>query len=167
METLAGRYLRGWGVPESDRAAFLLLEKATAVGHTSSARMVGQNYEQGTGGVAKDILKAKELYTLGAKAGNSLARRQLGEFEFRQENYPMAVEHFKIAAAAGDDGSLGHLEVGHRHGLVSQADLSEATTACKAAKEIMESGARKRIDPETRKVFDDQERMQLVGSKCI
>ncbi|CAB9498117.1 Sel1 repeat [Seminavis robusta] len=164
METMAGSFLNGAGVVKDEYVAFRLLKQAADHGSASAARMAGQFYELGNAGVPKDLEKAKELYIMGAEGGNSLSRTQLGMFEIKQENYVEGIAHLKIAAAAGHDLALDTLKQGRGLGFVSEEEVLESAKALHAAKEVIESDARKAIHPMMRNMMDDKDVTSSVNA---
>ena len=54
----------------------------------------------------RDTKKAKYYFELAAMGGDTVARHNLGLFEYRAGNLDRAVKHWMIAVGAGHDNSL-------------------------------------------------------------
>jgi TPR repeat protein len=86
------------GVQQDRVKAMELLKKAAELGSSESHFSLGSLYNQGG-----DLKKAKFHYKAAALVG---ARFHLGIMEGQSQNPERAVQHFKIAASAGEYNSM-------------------------------------------------------------
>jgi TPR repeat protein len=92
--------------------------------------------------VERDAEKAKYYWELAAKAGNVIARHDLGVMEGNAGNMDRAAKHWMISAGAGYDKSLEAIQKGYVNGHVTKDDFEKALRAHKEAKDEMRSDQR-------------------------
>jgi hypothetical protein len=101
--TLGILYQDGHGVKADDRAAAYWFSAAAAQGHRASEYALGGMYEEGEGGLPKDLAKATELYIKSANQGFDLAQEAIGiQYELGEgvpRNRPKAIA---LLRASGD-----------------------------------------------------------------
>ena len=70
-------------------------------------------YNNGRGGVERDIKKANQYYELAAIGGDTRARHNLGSYEYMKGNSDRALKHWMISAGGGEKESLGAIQDGN------------------------------------------------------
>jgi len=121
MEMLAGRYIQGVGVKQSDKKATELFIMAAKRGQASAQINLGQFYERGVHGLTQSPKRAIEYYTLAAEQGFAEAQFNLGTMYLHGEgvetSYSKAREWITKAAAQGNEDAIKGLKVLDEHGL--------------------------------------------------
>jgi len=120
------------------KVAFKFWTKAAELGDLQAHYQLSILYHNGEG-VKKN--EKKETYHLekAAIGGHPIARFNLGCIEGQNGRHERAIKHFIIAAAQGEDDSLGNLRKMYQNGLVSKEDLATALRAHKAAVDATKS----------------------------
>jgi len=81
-----------------------------------------------------------------AKKGDVCARFNLGVIEEYHKHHNLAIKHFELAAAAGDEDAMKRLRTYFSLGKISEADLEETLRAHQAACDEMHSEERERYE---------------------
>ena len=81
MSELGGLYLMGDGVPQSNERGLEWLKRAILQGSLNAQSLLGLCYEIGLGGVTKNYLEARRLYTLSSARGFTSATKDLTGLE--------------------------------------------------------------------------------------
>jgi uncharacterized protein len=122
---LAGRYSRGDGVAADPDVAGHWLVRAAQGGHVEARAILGTILlEQAT--TAEETQAAIEWLTAAAEAGNTLARLLLGQTALEAGRGEEAVQHFVVAAEAGDAATQVGLGLIHSNGENVPVDHLEA-----------------------------------------
>ena len=125
--------------------AFEFYKKAAELGDASAHYQLSLLYLKGHG-VEKD--KGKEIYHAeeAAIGGHPAARHNLGNEEWRNDNFERAVKHHIIAAALGEELSIKVLIGAFKRGFVQKEDLAATLRAHQAAVDATKSPQRKAGD---------------------
>ena len=105
---------------------------------------LGCMYNDGLHGAPIDKVRGRKYLVDAIKMGNTLARYTLGMIEEEEENIDLAIRHWKLAAAAGEDFSVKKLWTCFFKGNLEKADLEETLRAHKDACDTMNSVERER-----------------------
>ena len=120
MAMLAGRYLKGVGVKQSDKKTIELLEMAAKGGHSGAQYQLGQYYVQGRRGLTQSDKRAIEYYKLAANQGDPTAQNFLGlmyaEGKGIEQSFSKAREWWTKSAAQGDENAIKALQQLDEHG---------------------------------------------------
>ena len=139
---LGVHYYRGnKGLRQNYQKAVELWLRAGELGCATANHNLGNCYHNGVG-VERDMKKAIYYYELAATGGDPAARFNLGLLEENEGNVNRAVKHFMIAAGAGCDDSLRHVQLGYMNGHATKDDFEKALHTHKDAKDEMESEQR-------------------------
>ena len=146
MIHLAGKYRDGDNGLRIDEAkAFELLQMAAGLGFAEAFVELGC-------GVAKKGLssthnrrKAKVYFEEAAKRGYVHSRHNLGHLLAGEGNSELAIKHWHLAAAAGNDSSMKNLWKYFNMSKLSKPDLEKALRAHKASSDEMNSEERERF----------------------
>jgi TPR repeat protein len=115
MDLLAGRYIRGVGVKQSDKKAVELYEMAAKRGHANAQYNLGQYYRQGIHGLTKSSKRAIEYYILAAEQGYLDAQYNLGNMCVRgdgiEQSNSKAREWWTKAAAQEHELAIQNLKI--------------------------------------------------------
>lgn len=76
-------------------------------------------------GLRQDEERARKYYELAAMAGNPHSRTYLGTLEAQSGNFPLAIRHWRIAAAVGVQFSVDKLDAFCQMGLISSSEVDE------------------------------------------
>ena len=126
MVMLAGRYIDGVGVKQSDKKAIELFEMAAKRGDATAQFCLGLYYDEGKRGVTQSTTSAIEFYTLAAAQGFVRAQSSLGTIYAQKDGidekqqlyfYAKAREWWTKAAAQGDKLSIEGLKVFDKLGM--------------------------------------------------
>ena len=79
MHNLARCYFYGWGITQNQQMAFELFEKAAMKNVIPAKYFLGKYYEEGLGGIKKDMNRAISYYQQASDKGNTNARNRLAE----------------------------------------------------------------------------------------
>ena len=117
-----------FGLPRNRAKALELWKQAGELGHAGAYFNIGNAYYNGRG-VERDEKKANHYYELAAMGGNSMARHNLGAFEWRAGNWKRAIKHCMIAAGAGENESVKGIQQFYKHGHATKDDYTKALRA--------------------------------------
>jgi len=92
------------------------LEKTALKGDPASVYLLGQNYQNGTGGFVKDLRLAERYLREASKAGYADANLPLGKLLLELMNNEEAVEFIKLAAEKGSGEAQFELGLLHAYG---------------------------------------------------
>ena len=139
---LAGLYARGlYGMPQDLRKATELLLKAGELGFAKGYYGLGNSYYNGDG-VQVDMEKAKYYLELAAMNGHTKARHNLACIERQTGNHNRSMEHFVMAAKAGDRLSLGNVKRGFMEGYIAKDEYASTLRAHHERQQEMKSDTR-------------------------
>ena len=146
--SLAHKYRDGdtlYDIPK-DEARFLefIHHAADDLGSSVAMASLGEAYLFGIHEFAKDEKKGRNYLENAIKIGNVPARFVIGRVEAENGNVEIAIRHWKLAAAAGDNHSTKQLWKRFYLGAFEKAELEETLRAHKAACDSMNSEERKR-----------------------
>ena len=146
--SLAGLYRNGdarSNIPkDEDKSSELLHHAANGLGYSAAMAELGRMYSDGVDGVVKDETKGRKYLGDAVKMGEVDARKTLACFEAEGGNVKLAIRHWKLAAAAGDEPSTKELWKCFCKGALEKAELEETLRAHKEACDSMNSEERKR-----------------------
>ena len=114
------------------KAAITYFCDAAKLNNAGAHYFMGLYYEMGNG-VEKDLKKAIHHWNLAAIGGHSIARYNVGCFEYACSQYERAVKHWMISAKLGHDKSLDKLKDFYREGHVRKDDFAAALRGHQAA----------------------------------
>jgi TPR repeat protein len=98
------------GLPKDDLKALDCLIKAVELGSPEACTNIGTCYDEGNG-VVIDKERAALFKRVGALRGSVIARHNVGVSEYNNlGNIEIGIRHWKIAAEAGNQGSLNALK---------------------------------------------------------
>ena len=147
MINLAGMYLQGAkGLRKNDEKAFELLNRAADLGSLDAIALLGQHISFGHLDNIKDESIGREYLKDSAVKGNVHSQHSLGTILYKEGNIALAIKHWNLAAAAGQDQSMKGLWSCFNKGKLSKPDLEKALRAHKAARDEMNSEQRERWD---------------------
>ena len=139
---MAGHYIEGEGVFQSDTKSLELIACAAELGEVEAFSRIGSFYLDGTA-VEEDISKAVEIFEVGAKKGSISAHQRLAEFHGINENIQDCIEHTKVAASAGDQIAMDNLMANYKvNKLLSKEDLSQTLLAFQTSRNEMKNKER-------------------------
>ena len=106
MDLLAGRYISGTGVKQSDKKAIELYEMAAKRGDAGAQYNLGLFYDQGMHGLTQSSKRAIEYYTLATEQGHAKAQCNLGTMynigcRGVNKDEKRAIEFYTLAAEQG------------------------------------------------------------------
>ena len=111
---LAGRYLGGFGVKQSDKKGIELYDMAAKRGNATAQYNLAICYEQGIHGVTQSSTRAIAFYTLAANQGHLDAQLNLGTMYANgkgiETSYSKAREWLTKAAAQGHEHAIKFLK---------------------------------------------------------
>ena len=106
LEGLAGSYVHGIGVKQSDNKAIELYEMAAKRGNATAQYNLGQYYRRGDHGLTQSDQRAFEYYTLAAEQGYTDAQYNLAIMyangNYVEQSDTRALELYKMAAKGGN-----------------------------------------------------------------
>ena len=127
---LGGCHSEGvYGLPRDYDKALKLWHRAGELGYTKAYNNVGNAYHFGEG-VERDEKKADHYFELAAIGGDVTARYNLGNAEWRADNWDRAVKHYMIAAGVGLNNSVKNIQQLYRNGHATKEDYAKALRAC-------------------------------------
>ncbi|EJK53784.1 hypothetical protein THAOC_26703 [Thalassiosira oceanica] len=138
--------------PTEDASTLALIQKCVVKDDTAAISFLGEQYYYGSRGVAKDAIRAIELWTeaaelgsidahyhLGAWQRDADSRHLLGVADHDDGNHQLAVQHFMITAKMGYEPSLNAIKDMFKEGHVTKAQYTEALLGYRDAMEEMKS----------------------------
>ena len=134
------------GVKKDDEKAIKLFQRAADLGSAEAIGQLGSWAAKGWLESTPDTTKAKEYLEDAAKKGDINSRYNLSHLLAEEGNFELAIKHWHLSAAAGDDDSMKPLWGCFSRGRLSKADLEKALRAHKAACDEMKSEERERYD---------------------
>jgi len=145
MVMLARYYKEGeLGLVRDEAKALELTRRAADLGSPDALGRLGSCFLYGELGVIRDEEKARVHWEDAAKKGDAISRCILGVFEEENEEHDLAIKHYKLAAAAGDESAVKHLWK-YFPSKLDKAELEEILRAHKEACDEMNSEERKRF----------------------
>jgi hypothetical protein len=132
-------------IPQDEAKSVELLHRAADDLRSSAAMAtLGSMYLDGQNGAAIDATKGRKYLEDAIKMGNVGARFVLGWAEGEEKNMDLAIRHWKLAAAAGEEHSVKMLWKCFFKGMLEKNELEEALRAHKEACDSMNSEERGR-----------------------
>ena len=131
------------GVPQHHPKALELLQKSCDcdLGESAAANNLAGYYRRGFPevGIGMDHYKAKECFEVAAyKNGSVMAWYNLGASYYQMDqDIPVAMYHWRVAAANGLDIALENVKQGRSSGVATKTNLDATLPACKASKDEM------------------------------
>jgi len=129
-----GRY----GLKADNAMAKKMLTKAAELGVKFAHLLLGQIYY-----CEGESAKMHKHWVAAAISGDVYARHQLGCMDYDDENYGRAVQHWKISAKMGLEGSLNAIKDLFLKGHATKMDYAEALRGYQSAAEEMKSPERR------------------------
>ena len=129
-----------------DEARFLefIHNAADDLGYSAAMLELGRMYSDGVDGVPTDKGKGLKYLENAVKMGNVKARNSLACIEVESGNSKLAICHWKLAAAAGDEPSTKKLWRCFLKGALEKTELEETLRAHQEACDSMNSEERER-----------------------
>ena len=147
MTNLALKFRDGTnGLRKGEAKASELINRAADLGSAEALGTLGVWAANGQPGSIPDRAKAKEYFEDAAAKGDTLSRHNLGNLLAGEGNFELAIKHWHLAAAAGDDDSMKCLWNCFSEGKLSKPDLLKSLRAHKPVSDEMESEERERFD---------------------
>ena len=147
--TLAYEYREGnaqMNIPKDfGKSLELLHHAADDLGFPVAIKELGHMYYDGVNGIPKDKVKGRKYLEDAVTMGDVKARFFLGFIEAQNDNIDLAIRHWKLAAAAGDELSMKNLWQCFHQGTLEKAELVEALRAHKEACDAMNSVERESV----------------------
>ena len=141
MDNRHGRY----GLPQDEIRAMELFHQSAELGCVDAMSALGGYYTFGMG-LPKDVRRGLKYLKDAARRGDVLARKNLAIYEDRRGNTNLAIRHAKIAAAAGDPGSMKNVWRLFLRGKISKAEIEDVLRANKDACDEMKTDDRDRYN---------------------
>ena len=142
---LGGKYFYGGlGLAKNVTRAIELWTEAAELGSIDAHSHLGNRYYLGTG-VKEDKPRGIHHWQQAAMKGDAESRHNLGAFEFGEENYELAVQHWMISAKMGCEESLNFIKGMFIKGHATKAQYAEALRGYQHAVEEMKSPQREEV----------------------
>jgi len=135
---MAMKYKSGIGLFQSDTKALEHYIRAAELGHDDAYALIGDSYLNGLA-VEENMTKAFEFYEIAAKKGSVYAQKRLAYVHGRNGNIPTSIQHYRVAASAGDKVSLDHVMKCYKKELLSKEDLTKTLRSFQESNDLMES----------------------------
>jgi len=133
---MAGHYMRGEGVIESDTRALEMYIRAAELGDYANAfAMIGDYYFA----IEQNDLKAAKFWEISAKKGSAHAHKELSLVCARNGDIQKGIEHSKVAASAGFKESMDSVMKAYKHKVISKEDLTITLRAFQASNDATKS----------------------------
>ena len=129
---------------DMSRAVELYIE-AAELGSVGACNELGVAYHGGLG-VEQDVSRSIHFYEKAAMLGHSMARHNLGSYEYDRENYDRTARHFLISAKMGFTSSLEGMKTLFTRGLATESQYAEALKGYQDAVEEMKSPEREKAE---------------------
>lgn len=130
------------GVLQSNTKALEMFIRAAELGSADGFMNVGAFHAGGIA-VKPNMMKACSFIEIAAKKGFAEAHQWLANYDPRTGN-DKCIKHLKIAACAGDKGSMDDLMIKYKSNLLSKDDLTQILRDHQASKDEMKSEDRER-----------------------
>jgi len=114
----------GLGLPKDIAKGLELLTRAVNLGDGDACNALGELYWHGEDGVVPDRAKARLYWEHAAKKGDDRAKASLGVVENEDGNVRVAMEHWRIAAASGNEISMANLICYFERDVLRHRDLA-------------------------------------------
>ena len=145
MFHLAGMHRDGrHGLSRDEAKALELMQRAADLGSPEALYILGQYFLHGDLGLTVDEDKSWRCMEDATKRGDVCARQHLGSIEERHQHHDLAIKHFKLAAAAGEEISMKRLWNYFSSKKLTKAELEATLRAHKAVCDEMNSDDRER-----------------------
>ena len=137
---LGDQYSKGQlGLRKDMSRAVELWTEAAELGSVDACYALGSTYMNGDG---VDVARGVRFYEKAAMLGHSMARHNVGCYEYNNGNYDRAVRHLLIAAKMGSALSLENIKDMLTRGLATKTQYAEALKGFQNALEEMKSPER-------------------------
>ena len=123
-----------YGIRKNKRKAVKLYHRAAELGSIDACLFLAEMYENGNI-MGRDETKQRHYLELAAKGGHTTARNSLGALEYENGKRTLAMKHWQIAAAGGDDDSLDNLKHMFQVRLLSKDEYAAALRAHQKARD--------------------------------
>ena len=117
---------------------------ADDLGDSTAMGELGRMYWYGEDGVETDETKGRKYAENAVKMGNAHARYFLGCIKAEEGNIVLAIRHWKLASAAGEEYSVQKLWEFFYKGALGKAELEKSLRAHKEAYDVVSGEARER-----------------------
>ncbi|EJK70796.1 hypothetical protein THAOC_07816 [Thalassiosira oceanica] len=139
---LGSSYFHGnLGLAKDASRAIELWTEAADLGSIDAHRLLGVLYYTGNG-VEEDKPRGFRHWQQAAMKGHALSRHILGDIEYMNENYHLAVQHYMISAKMGYEKSLNAIKDRFKEGHATKTQYAEALLGYRDAVEEMKSPQR-------------------------
>jgi len=146
MMNLAGIYRNGQhGLARDEAKTLELLHRAADLGCLDALMKLGFYFCKGELGLIKDEEKGRRYMEDAAKKGCVFSRGNLGGLAEHRKKHDLAIKHYKLAAAAGDEEAMKRLWKYFSLKKLDKAELEETLRAHKEACDEMNSEERERF----------------------
>ena len=135
---MASYYKRGGGGFQSDTKSLEMIIRAAELGNAWAYSFIGDHYARGII-VEQDISKAKEFYEIAAKKGSIYAHKCLAINHKEAGNNQLSIDHWKVAANAGDQVAMDNLMKIYKNKAISKLDLAQTLRAFQTSSNEMKS----------------------------
>ena len=132
------------GVVKDNAESFKWIQRAADLGFPEAIFALGYCFLNGVIGVIQDEEKGILFMEEAAKKGDVTARYRLGCLETKLHHHDLAIRHFKLAAAAGDEAAMKELWKYFSSHKLTKPELEETLRAHKLACDEMNSEHRER-----------------------
>ena len=147
---------------KDEAKAFELFQMAAALGSANAIGQLGVFLVHERFTSSPNIRKANEYFEDAAKKGDVHSRYSIACLLAEEDNYDLAIKHWHLAAAAGDDESMKRLWECFHVGKLSKPDLEKALRAHKAASDEMNTEERERYDAYKEAQAGNDERLTFI-----
>ena len=147
IHQLAFMYQEGEaGLPKDEGKYLQLQQRAADMGLPPALYNLATDLIDGGTSLGRDGAKGRQYLKMAAKKGLVQARTELAVIEFRGGNRDAAVQHFRIAEAAGSEEAIGALRTIHRRDghLLSESELEASRQSMEEAQNEVHSESRDR-----------------------
>ncbi|EJK71551.1 hypothetical protein THAOC_06991, partial [Thalassiosira oceanica] len=142
MSFLGNKYFYGnLGLAKDVSRAIELWTEAAELGSLDAHHNLGRTYYKGDG-VKEDKPRGIRHLQQAAMKGDVESRCKLGDVEYHNGNYELAIQHWMISAKMGDQDSLNEIKDMFKDGQATKAQYAEALLGYRDAVEEMKSPQR-------------------------
>ena len=132
-------------IPKDETKSLELLHHAADdLGCSVAIYVLGRMYSYGLDGAPKDRVKGRKYLEDAIKMGNANARNSLACILAEEGVMDLAIRHWKLAAAAGEEPSTKNLWKCFYEGMLAKAELEDTLRAYQEACDSMKSEERER-----------------------
>jgi len=150
------------GLARDEAKALELLHRAADLGSQDALGKLGQCFFNGELGVIEDKKKGMAYLEDATKKGNVFCRFNIGVLEEENQQHGLAMRHYKLAAAAGEENSMKRLRKYFSLGKFSEAELEETLRAHKEKCDEMNSEERERYEACKEAMAGNDDTLKLI-----